>query len=61
MLRVVSQRAESRGRADWEQVPLVETPSAAYMQRTEWNVPDSGETVVFSGLSNVDGRFEKDC
>jgi Circularly permutated YpsA SLOG family len=28
--------------------PLKETPSAAYIQRTEWNVRDSDATVVFS-------------
>ena len=28
--------------------PLIETPSAAYLQRTEWNVRDSDATVLFS-------------
>jgi hypothetical protein len=28
--------------------PLKETPSASYIQRTEWNVRDSDATVVFS-------------
>jgi hypothetical protein len=28
--------------------PLIETPSAAYLQRTEWNVRDTGGTVIFS-------------
>jgi hypothetical protein len=28
--------------------PLNETPSAAYIQRTEWNVRDSDATVLFS-------------
>jgi Circularly permutated YpsA SLOG family len=28
--------------------PLKETPSAAYLQRTEWDVRDSGATVLFS-------------
>lgn len=28
--------------------PLKETPSAAYLQRTEWNVRDSDATVLFS-------------
>jgi Circularly permutated YpsA SLOG family len=28
--------------------PLKETPSASYLQRTEWNVRDSDATVLFS-------------
>jgi hypothetical protein len=28
--------------------PLKETPSAAYVQRTEWNMRDSDATVLFS-------------
>ena len=28
--------------------PLIETPSANYIQRTEWNVQDAGGTVIFS-------------
>jgi hypothetical protein len=28
--------------------PLKETPSAAYLQRTEWNARDSDATVLFS-------------
>ena len=28
--------------------PLIETPSANYIQRTEWNVRDAGGTVIFS-------------
>jgi hypothetical protein len=28
--------------------PLIETPSAGYVQRTEWNVRDTGGTVIFS-------------
>jgi hypothetical protein len=30
------------------QYQLVETPSASYLQRTEWNVRDSDATVVFT-------------
>jgi hypothetical protein len=28
--------------------PLIEMPSANYVQRTEWNVRDTGGTVIFS-------------
>jgi hypothetical protein len=28
--------------------PLIETPSANYVQRTNWNVRDTGGTVIFS-------------
>ena len=31
-----------------DRYPLVETPSASYAQRTEWNVRDSEGTVIFS-------------
>jgi hypothetical protein len=30
------------------QYQLTETPSAAYLQRTEWNVRDSDGTVIFT-------------
>jgi hypothetical protein len=35
--------------------PLKETPSAAYLQRTEWNVRDSDATVLFSIESTLTG------
>ncbi len=35
------------GRID-EQYQLTETPSANYLQRTEWNVRDSDATVIFT-------------
>ena len=34
---------------------LVETPSASYLQRTEWNVRDSDGTVVFTLDAEVTG------
>jgi len=38
-----------------EQYQLIETPSASYIQRTEWNVRDSDGTVVFSLAPTVTG------
>jgi hypothetical protein len=35
--------------------PLKETPSATYVQRTEWNVRDSDATVLFSILPTLTG------
>lgn len=37
------------------QYQLVETPSASYLQRTEWNARDSDVTVVFTLAKNVTG------
>lgn len=34
---------------------LVETPSRAYLQRTEWNVRDSDATVIFTLTDKLDG------
>ena len=39
--------------------PLVETPSAAYLQRTEWNVRDTGGTVIFSIDKELTGGSKK--
>ena len=39
--------------------PLKETPSAAYIQRTEWNVRDSDATVLFSTLPMLSGGSKK--
>jgi hypothetical protein len=39
--------------------PLKETPSAAYVQRTEWNVRDSGATVLFSIEPTLTGGSKK--
>ena len=39
--------------------PLKETPSASYIQRTEWNVRDSDVTVVFSIESTLTGGSKK--
>jgi hypothetical protein len=38
---------------------LKETPSADYVQRTEWNVRDSDATVVFSIAAASTGRSRK--
>jgi hypothetical protein len=38
-----------------EQYQLIETPSASYIQRTEWNVRDSDGTVVFTLAPNATG------
>lgn len=35
------------------QYQLVETPTANYLQRTEWNAMDSGGTVVFTLVREV--------
>jgi hypothetical protein len=37
------------------QYELQETPSGSYLQRTEWNVRDSGGTVVFTLAKEVTG------
>ena len=37
------------------QYQLVETPSANYLQRTEWNVRDTDGTVVFTMTKEVTG------
>jgi hypothetical protein len=39
--------------------PLQETPSAAYLQRTEWNVRDSDATVLFSIDQKLTGGSKK--
>lgn len=39
--------------------PLVETPSAAYVQRTELNVRDTGGTVIFSIERELTGGSKK--
>ena len=39
--------------------PLKETPSASYLQRTEWNVRDSDATVLFSILPTLSGGSKK--
>src|SRR5947208_1446195 len=38
---------------------LTETPSASYVQRTEWNARDSDGTVIFSIKRVLTGRFKK--
>ena len=37
------------------QYQLIETPSASYLQRTEWNVRDSDGTVVFTLAPKANG------
>jgi hypothetical protein len=39
--------------------PLKETPSASYLQRTEWNARDSDATVLFSIEPALTGRSLK--
>jgi Circularly permutated YpsA SLOG family len=39
--------------------PVKETPSASYLQRTEWNVRDSDATVLFSIDPTLTGGSEK--
>ena len=39
---------------------LTETPSARYLQRTEWNVRDSDGTAIFSMASGTDRWLEED-
>jgi Circularly permutated YpsA SLOG family len=39
--------------------PHKETPSDAYIQRTEWNVPDSDATVLFSMNPFLSGGSKK--
>ena len=39
--------------------PLKESPSASYLQRTEWNVRDSDATVLFSIASKLTGGSKK--
>jgi hypothetical protein len=38
---------------------LTETPSAAYLQRTEWNVRDSTATLIFTLDDKLDGGSKK--
>src|ERR1700756_2207050 len=39
--------------------PLKETPSASYLQRTEWNVRDSDATVLFSIQPTLTGGSKR--
>jgi Circularly permutated YpsA SLOG family len=39
--------------------PLKETPSASYLQRTEWNVRDSDATILFSIEPTLTGGSKK--
>lgn len=41
------------------QYQLVETPSAAYLQRTEWNVRDSDATLIFTLSETLDGGSKR--
>jgi hypothetical protein len=41
------------------QYQLSETPSAAYLQRTEWNVRDSDGTVIFNMAAKLDGGSKR--
>ena len=42
-----------------QKYPLIETPSADYVQRTEWNVRDTGGTVIFSIGPELTGGSKK--
>lgn len=41
------------------QYQLVETPSASYLQRTEWNVRDSDATVIFTLSPTLTGGSKR--
>ena len=41
------------------QYQLVETPSASYLQRTEWNARDSDATVIFTIASTLTGGSKR--
>ena len=38
---------------------LIETPSASYLQRTEWNVRDTDATVIFTIASMLTGGSKR--
>ena len=59
MWGMVPEGAQSRRRADDPKYPLKETPSVAYIQRTEWNARDSDVTVLFSILPALSGGSKK--
>jgi len=42
-----------------ERYQLKETPSAAYLQRTEWNVRDSDATLIFTLDDRLDGGSKR--
>jgi len=39
--------------------PLIETPRADYLQRTEWNVRDSDGTVIFTMAEQLSGGSKR--
>jgi hypothetical protein len=41
------------------QYHLTETPSSAYLQRTEWNVRDSDATLIFTLTDRLDGGSKR--
>jgi hypothetical protein len=41
------------------QYQLTETPSASYLQRTEWNVRDSDGTVIFTMAAKLNGGSKR--
>jgi len=41
------------------QYNLIETPSASYLQRTEWNARDSDATVIFTIASTLTGGSKR--
>jgi hypothetical protein len=42
-----------------ERYRLTETPSSAYLERTEWNVRDSDATLIFTLTETLDGGSNK--
>ena len=42
-----------------EQYKLVETPSASYLQRTEWNVRDADATLIFTLGDKLEGGSKR--
>lgn len=42
-----------------EQYKLVETPSASYLQRTEWNVRDADATLIFTLAEKLEGGSKR--
>jgi hypothetical protein len=46
--RIIKRRLKAEDGEIAKRFPLIETPAAAYLQRTEWNVRDTGGTVIFS-------------
>jgi hypothetical protein len=59
MWRLVPERAQSRGWSDRPEIPADRDPSASYSQRAEWNVRDTGGTVILSIEHELTGGSRK--